>query len=63
MLSMEVQAALDSFRDQILHVGVSFRSASPTHSTQLGSEYNGGYTVIGSIDDSDLDAILRSNLS
>lgn len=55
MLSMEAQAALDPFRDQVLHVGASFRSASQTHSTQLGSAYNGGYTVIGSIDDGDLE--------
>ena len=54
MLSIEAQAALDPYRDQTLHLRVSFRSASQTHSTQLGSEYNGGYTVVGSIDGGDL---------
>ena len=55
MLSMEAQAALDPYRDQTLHLRVFFRSASQTHSTQLGSEYNGGYTVVGRIDGGDLE--------
>ncbi|MCH2059664.1 MAG: hypothetical protein MK183_03465 [Verrucomicrobiales bacterium] len=55
MLSGEAQAAIAPFREQVLRMGISFVSASSTHSTQLGNEYNGGYTVIGRIDDWDVE--------
>ena len=51
LLSGEIQTAIDPFRESILSL-VFF--AASTHRTLLGSEYKEGYTVVGRIDDWDV---------